>query len=764
VGIFSRARVLHEAMTQGEIVDVIEAAGKPGHRYFAGDSCVVDHGDRCDVLVGGTLVGSYEDGDKARRDVLLVMAGREPRVHLGKLAAAFGLSEETSRRIRRRYESGGLEALVNRRPGGKEPLVVGKLEARLYALFDKGVSSRKAQKLIKGQVSEATVARAHTRWNRERAARTAAEGGGSEAGPVQQELDEGTDGEGDEPGGDEPASGAAEEASHEEEQVEDETGSEPARTEASIEAVVGTGEYVQHVGAWIVLGMLEAMGVYGWLGRLRADAAMRSRRRFVGAVALRVAIDAAVIAFTLGQRCVEGVRRIATPTSRALLRSQKGGTSPEWVRATLGRMAQERGELFHLTTAFALVRRATSERDERAVYYVDGHMRPYTGRTQKLRRGWRMQDRGVRAGSTDYWVHDEDGRPLFRLSSPRHGSLLEHLRPVGSLLREALDMAGAPKTKVMLIFDRAGAFATEMSALRDAGFEFATYERAPYAKLLPSAFDQEVTIGTEVVRYTESRRKNLGKGRGRVRRIALLMEDGEQVNVLAISAAPAQDVIEAMLSRWSRQENQFKHAVERWGANQLDGRQVEEYAPDEMIPNPARRRLEHALTIVRRVEGDALRRLSHMEADDPRRARLEQDVARSRAQAETLLSQRATVPKRVTVLEAGLAGKLVRHRDRYKLLLDTLRTLLANVESELATMLGPHLARPKEAKKTLANLFAAPGVVRVSSRHVTVLLAPAGTRTERRAFEQLYAALNAATLKLPGDHSGRSLRFGPLEQ
>jgi len=112
-------------------------------------------------------------------------------------------------------------------------------------------------------------------------------------------------------------------------------------------------------------------------------------------------------------------------------------------------------------------------------------------------------------------------------------------------------MAGAQRTKVMLIVDRAGVFATELSALREAGFEFATYERPPYAKLLPSAFDQEVTIGTEVMRYTESRRKNQGKGRGRVRRIALPMEDGKLVKVPANSAAPAQEVIEAMLSRWS---------------------------------------------------------------------------------------------------------------------------------------------------------------------------------------------------------------------
>jgi transposase len=737
-------------MTQGEIVGVMREEGKLGHRYFAPDSCVVDYGDRCDVLIGGTLIGSYEEGERARRNMLLVTASEEPRVHLGKLARAFGLSEEMVRRIRRQYEAGGLAALLEERRGGTPQVVDVKLEKRLHKLFEQGVSIRTAHKLIKGRVSEATVGRVRGRWGRQRAVQ---EDSGNEARPSQQELGGVADAAGDE--------GPEEEQPRE--QDEDEEGEDLEGDEVRLETVMGQGEYVQHVGAWIALGMLEAMGAYRWLEHLRADAARRQRRRFVSAVALRVAIDAAVIALVVGQRCVEGVRRIATPTSRALLRAEAGGTRPAWVRTTLGRMAEKRGELFHLATAFALVRRARSEGDERAVYYVDGHMRPYTGK-ETLRRGWRMQDRCVRAGATDYWVHDEDGRPLLRLNSPRHEPLLDRLRPVGRLLRTALDEVGAKQTKVMLVFDRAGAFATEMAALRDSGFEFATYERAPYAKLLPSAFEREVKIGGEVVRYTEARQKNLRAGRGRVRRIALLMEDGEQVNVLAVSAAPAEEVIEAMLSRWSRQENQFKHAVERWGANHLDGRQVVEYAPDELMPNPARRRLEHALTIVRRGEGDALRQLARLERDDPRRAQLEQEAARCRAQEQMLLEQRATMPKRVTVLEAGLAGELVRHLDRYKLLLDTLRTLLANVESELAAMLGPHLPRPAEAKKTLANLFAAPGVVRVSSRYVTVQLAPAGTRRERRAFDVLYRALNAAKLKLPGDPAGRSLRLRPLSQ
>src|SRR5690242_20754989 len=52
--------------------------------------------------------------------------------------------------------------------------------------------------------------------------------------------------------------------------------------------------------------------------------------------------------------------------------------------------------------------------------------------------------------------------------------------------------------------------------------------------------------------------------------------------------------------------------------------------------------------------------------------------------------------------------------------LDTLRTALANLESDFAVLLARRLDRPREAKKLLATLFAAPGTIHVGSRAVTV--------------------------------------------
>jgi hypothetical protein len=308
---------------------------------------------------------------------------------------------------------------------------------------------------------------------------------------------------------------------------------------------------VQHAGAFIVLALLQTLGLYRHAETLRKDAINDgdTDRRYLGKTALRVALDAAIIALVTGQKCIEGVRRVATPSAKILLRVASPVPSESWVRGVLGRFAQARGQALHLVTSFALIEEAqrAHARDARAWFYVDGHMRPYTGK-HVLRKGWRMQDKRVRPGSSDYWVHDQDGRPLLRINSPSHESMTERLRPIARLLRDGLDHAGAEQTKIALVFDRAGAFPNEMASLRDAGVEFVTYERGPYARLLSTEFDQQLTLAGEVVRYCEKHDKNLGSGRGRVRRINLLTEDGDQVNIVGVSEASSEEMITALLA------------------------------------------------------------------------------------------------------------------------------------------------------------------------------------------------------------------------
>jgi hypothetical protein len=209
-----------------------------------------------------------------------------------------------------------------------------------------------------------------------------------------------------------------------------------------------------------------------------------------------------------------------------------------------------------------------------------------------------------------------------------------------------------------------------------------------------------------------------------------------QVNLLASSTAPAERLIEVMMGapvegggRW-QQENAFKHQVERWGFNQLDSRKVTDYPAHEVIPNPARRRIDRSLRLARVREGLARNELARDDISDKRRQRFERELQDATEQRIELEGLRPTVAKRAPLADTELAGKLVRHDGRYKTVLDTIRIACVNAEADLAGEIAPYLPRPAEAKKVLANLLASPGNIAPTRSAIRVVLAPAGTSTE----------------------------------
>ncbi len=703
-----------EAMGQKTLPD----DGQQGHiRWFSDRACVVDHGDRREVFVGGVLVGMFTSDDVTSRNVLIVTLAAEPRTHLGRMAKAFGISSERMRELRRKYEREGMAALVTPARNGRPPKVTPKKRAALEALFDAGLTIEAAHKKVRG-LGYSTVGHVHTAWSKKREAERAKRAADEAAAEREQTL---------------PLPGIKRMAVR----------PKPPPPEPVADEVVRSSAYVQHAGTWLMLATLAKLGLY--------DAAARATAGRMEGHTTRVALDAAAISLTLGQRCVEGVRRIATPTSAVLLRAT-ACPSPRSVRRTMARFAEQLGAVrFHVAMLGRYLRAPRAA--ERGVYYVDNHLRPYTGK-QVIRRGWRMQDKRVCPGITDYYVHDEDGRPLFRVDVASHDSLTQWLAPIARVLRRVV----GDGERVLLAFDRAGSFAESMARLRDAGFELVTYERRPFPKLAESAFTESAHVGEDDdVRYVESQ-INLGAGRGRVRRIAVREADGRQVNLLAVSTCDATRLIEIMRGRW-RQENGFKHGVERWGINQLDRRETIAYLPDTIVPNPARRRLDRAMRVACIREGDARRLLAQLPDEDRRRARIERDLEDAIALQRQLEEQRPTTPKHAPLCDTELAGKLRRHESGSKTVLDTLRIACANAEADLAALLGSRLPRPTEAKKTLANLLAAPGRVRVGLRTIAVDLAPAGTALEHAAFGELLAAINRQKLTLPGDSRRRRLRL-----
>jgi hypothetical protein len=135
-----------------------------------------------------------------------------------------------------------------------------------------------------------------------------------------------------------------------------------------------------------------------------------------------------------------------------------------------------------------------------------------------------------------------------------------------------------------------------MATLRDEGCELVTYERTPYPRLPKSASTSSVTFGegddAETLRFTESR-TNLKNGRGRVRRIAVLDEEGRQVNLLACSTLPPR-ASHRHRPRPVAPAECLQARQRALGIHHLDARKVVPVDPNQVIPNPARRRLDIA--------------------------------------------------------------------------------------------------------------------------------------------------------------------------
>ena len=191
----------------------------------------------------------------------------------------------------------------------------------------------------------------------------------------------------------------------------------------------------------------------------------------------------------------------------------------------------------------------------------------------------------------------------------------------------------------------------------------------------------------------------------------------------------------------------------------LDGRSVEPYPPGTIIPSPARRRLERALRLSRVAEVHARRQLARFHADHPRHRAAREDLDAALERQQTLLELRPFLPTHAPVENTELGGTLVKHDGKLKTIVDVIRIACANAEAELAALLAPHVTRPREAKKLLANLFAAPATIAVSDHAIHLRLAPAANKAELVALRQLFAMLNQRGLTLPSDHKRLPLRF-----
>lgn len=741
--------------------------------------------DQRAVLVAGVPIAHYAVGDamaEAYAMVQLVTQGWADQV---EAARAFGRSERSVRRYQRRFEDGGLSALGRRggfpvgqtRVDRSRDKRVGKLRAEgksLRQIADLvGVSEKAIRKQLRrlgwppAKDVEAQVALPIPSPAADPNLSGPRTGTGGPVAGAAQAADPNLSGL--EAARDEPVAAVAEAAdpnlSGSPITVDDEplvvsADRDPAdRWVDRLLAKLGIlddaapmfrdGERVPRAGVLLALpaigqgGVVEiAREVYGSIGPA-----------FYG---LRTTMVALVFLALLRIKRPEALKEHAPPDLGRLLGLDR---APEvkTLRRKLTRLAG-----FGRATEFGrrlAERRVQHFSDAMGFLYIDGHVRAYHGkRTVPKAHVARM--RIAMPATTDYWVNDAAGEPLFVVTADANAGLVKMLP---ELCKDIRALVG--ERRVTIVFDRGGWSPKLFEKLIADGFDILTYRKGRKTKRLRWEFREHSAVldGRKVTYKLADHGIRLLGGKLELREVVRLSDDGSHQTQVVTSRRdlPAIEVAHRMFERW-RQENFFKYLRDEYALDALVDYKLDAADPARDVPNPAWAKIDNKLRKAR-AEVVSLSARYGIEAlsnrETKRRtmrgfkiatAKLSRPVKDALRRYTKLEAQRAKVPRRIPVGQVT-DGDVVKLAVERKHLSNVIKMVAYQAETDLVRRIAPHYKRADDEARTLiASMLANTGDVTVTATELRVTFAPLSSPHRTAALAALCAELDELAPRFPG--------------
>src|SRR6266851_230552 len=394
--------------------------------------------------------------------------------------------------------------------------------------------------------------------------------------------------------------------------------------------------------------------------------------------------------------------------------------------------------------------------------YVDGHVRAYHGK-HTIAKAYVTRTRLAAPATTDYWVNDQRGDPLFVVTAEANAALTRML-PI--LLGEVRQLLG-PERKTTVVFDRGGWSPKLFRELMSLGFDILTYRKGRTRRIAESRFTRhKAKLDGRWVQYLlHDHPVRFLKGKLRLRQITRLIQ-GHQTPIIT-SRWDLRAIVLAyrMFERW-RQENFFKYLREEYLIDALADYQVEPDDPNRSVPNPARKAIEKELRRMRaqlgklsakyasRTLGSRSRRLSRAgskKEKEKEKEKLRTQIAQAQARLEKLRAQHRVLPLRVPLAQAQKKQEVVKLSTERKHLTNVLKMVAYQIESELLELIRPHYKRVEDEGRTFIQAaFQDAAHIEPTQDQLRITLLPLSSSHRSRVLQALCEALNEANPPFPG--------------
>ena len=390
------------------------------------------------------------------------------------------------------------------------------------------------------------------------------------------------------------------------------------------------------------------------------------------------------------------------------------------------------------------------------VYYVDDHFVPYAG-AKPVAKGWNNKRGKAERGRADTHVTAHDGRAVCFVTGEPSGLTVTLPKALAELKK-----AAGPGAKIMLGFDRGGAYAQVFRHCRDQDVHWVTYRRAPLAVPAMLPVITTITTGGRRREITWAEETVQVKDYGDARQLTL-SEHGQvvlQVLTSDFEACPAQ-ILTWLKSRW-REENFLKYASENYGIDKICDYIAGIEANTKVIDNPDRKKATAAVREAEKALAGAERDLAALLADPAitpaaKNTRLipaaQKKITAARTKLDAAAAARDKIPAKLPANVIDPEAKVALLRTGRRGLQMVLRLLAHNAEHWLSNQLNAYLRDDDEyraiTRQTIIRGLA--GTIIYAPAAITVTLQPPGTPRITRALALLIDEINATPPSLPGD-------------
>ena len=700
-----------------------------------------EHDGRCVITAGQVVLFEYAAGDIVMRNIALA-ALRQLGFGGRVVAAALGLTENYVATLHNAAKRDGSAALIRQDRRGGPGKVTAAQWAQARAWRDQGVSDAEIGRRL--NVAHTTIGRGLGPRGR-----APASGGGRGQHAAAEPLFTGPAAE-TEPG---PATEAE---------------AEPA-TEALTGPGAGAGGLPPGGGqpGWPLTGegvlasrYAGAMLLHAFFARAGADSALpASGDRRPADLALLTAVS---MCFALGADTIEQFKHLAAADAGPLAGL---GVLPglRTMRTHLARIA-DAADPVAVQAMFASAMLAADPVTS-GVYYVDDHFIPYTG-AKPVAKGWNNKRGRAERGRADTHVTAHDGRAVCFVTGEPSGLSITLPRALAELKR-----AAGPGAKIMLGFDRGGAYPQVFANCRAQDVHWVTYRRAPLAVPVMLPVITAITYGGRTRQITWAEETVQVKDYGEARQITLFEHGRVALQILTsdTGACPA-DILSWLKSRW-REENFLKYASVNYGIDKICDYLAAIEVNTKIVDNPARKAATAAVREAEQALAGAERELAGLLTDpaitpaakNKAIPALQEKITRARQAVTAATAARKDIPAKLPASDIDPDARVALLRTGRRGLQMVLRLLAHNAEHWLSNQLNAYLRDEDEYRAITRQsiIRGLAGTITFTPAAITVTLEQPRAPRIARAMALLIQEINATPPAIPGDHRPITYHLAP---